>query len=675
MNLIRANMQLVSDNDIISIMKKDADSLTTNCDGFIKQNQLGYYVITNTWLMIIQQYSKWGWMRVLDRISKEGLVATIKAADSAASDLVQGSTVQDSLFRTIVHDVETGYFVTNVPDNPGSAINKDFLASALFVLRYPKRFSPVATDKLRDDSLADFVATENRTKLIQRRGYPNWLVKELREKALDVINWDELCTKLENVTIDEIEFTSGVGFDSKSSLGSKLLAISKKHAEYFPPIFGAYTTGAYNEEQSPTDHNGDEIRLVKVAAVPKSYKASRIIAMEDTFRQALARRYFTICDQFTPIGIPIHDQSVNQRIAMVASITGCYATTDLSHASDCISKMLAREILPYRFMQVIEPILGTHTLIKGKQRLMQQLSTAGNSMTFWLESLIFYIIALVSEDVYYRYSGEERPDDGQLNVPSAYGDDLETHTECTETLHDLLRMLGFIVNSSKSFWGYDNLYRESCGIECLDGMDVSSLYFPRTPIRGTLKGRVKISGGVNYDGFVSEYYDSTMSLVSLQHRLYTACYTASRFLFEIIREAHPKMTTSVVGSTNGDCWEYEDTFVPKRAPAGHIEKTPLVVGPLSGVVYKWQRKMVRDQVDFNRKAKYLPRVIYEIKGEVSEKDKRLYDNYRYIQFLKHGPRYSDPLMQLLGVSERPKSVEEVFGEPIIRWGLMETDYE
>jgi hypothetical protein len=677
MNLIRANMQLVSEDDIISIMRKDAETLTTNWEKFVKSNHLGYYIITNTWLMIIQQYSKWGWMRVLDHIVKHGLVATIKAADTAASNLVQDVPIENSLFRTIVHDVEMNYFISNVPDNPGLAINKDFMASAMFVLRYPKRFSPVAADKIVKQSLLDFIATENRTKLIQRRGYPHWLIKELREKALTLIDWDKLCDQLNNVTIDEIEFTTGAGFDSKSSLGSKLRAISEKHSEYFPPIFGAYTTGAYNSKQERYDHTGQEVRAVKVEAVPKSYKASRIIAMEDTYRQSLSRRYFSICDQFTPDGIPIHDQSVNQRIALEGSIHGGYATTDLSHASDCISKLLAKDILPYNFMCIIEPILGNYTLIDGTYRLMQQLSTAGNSMTFWLESLIFYIIALVAEDIYYRFSGNTRPDDHDLIVPSVYGDDIETHTECTDTLHDILKILGFIVNSDKSFWNYSNLFRESCGIECLNGMDVSSLYFPRTPIKGTIHGQVKLQKDTKLDGFTGEYYDSTMSLVSLQHRLYYACYNASRFLFEVIREAHPKMTTSVAGSTNDDCWEYEDTFVPRRAPAGHIEKVPLIVGPLSGVVRKWQRNMIRDQVDQDRKAKYLPRVTFEVsdKEEISDKDKRLYDCYRYVQFLKHGPRYSDPLMELLKVSERPKSIKEIFGEPTMKWGLSEIDYE
>jgi hypothetical protein len=302
---------------------------------------------------------------------------------------------------------------------------------------------------------------------------------------------------------------------------------------------------------------------------------------------------------------------------------------------------------------------------------MQQLSTAGNSMTFWLESMVFYTIALVAEDLYASYSGETLD---QSHVPSVYGDDIIAHRQCADTLHDILRILGFQVNDAKSFWSLDNLYRESCGIECIDGMDVSSLYYPRTPLKGTLTPSIKLSNTVNYDGLNCEYFDSTVSLVSLQHRLYTTCYEASRFVYECIREAHPKMTTSVVNSEVGDCWEYEDTCVLRSAPAGHIELIPTKVGPLSGIVYQYTRKMINEPIRDQRTAKYLPRVTYTVK-EVTDFEKRLYDAYRYQSFLKRGPRYSDELMKLIGVTERPKPIEEIFGQPQIKWGLIEVDYK
>lgn len=339
--VIRAHIELASEESIQSIVRKDAQSMSTNPNEYAAANQLNYYVAINTWLLCIKQWSEFGWMKVHDVIVRDGFIPTIKRFNDASDVLVHGEELDDALCLALYKDVERSYALRHVPVDWERNIGFDPMATILFLFRYPKRFSPVGNDKVQMESLSDFIRVENRTKLLQRQSIPYYFVNKVRE-VIATINWDAIMEECSGVSPQDILLTSGVGFDARASLGSKLLAISKSNPEYFRNPMGIPWAGAIPSVE--TDYYGQnehtsylfEKRVVAVRAVPKSYKASRIIAMEQTYRQAYAKRVFTIIDRYLPDSIMIHDQGQNQKLAEQGSIDGDLATIDLSHASDCI---------------------------------------------------------------------------------------------------------------------------------------------------------------------------------------------------------------------------------------------------------------------------------------------------------------------------------------------------
>lgn len=680
-NLIRANMELMGLNDINHAMKIDAPLVTSNSGEFVKDNEFGYYVLCNTWLFVVKEYSEYGWMHVADCIQRKGLIATIKIAQACADELINSNTVSDTLFHSIWEDVKRVTFNSRIPRN-NKEIGTDPFATMLMVLRYPKRFSPVHNDKIKDESIKKFIEVENRTKLLQRRGYSQYILKYVKDVASKYIDWSALIREMKaSIANNCCEFTSGVGFDSKANIGSKLRALSLSFPEYFVEPFGIPYTGASINISVEWwgKHRKDTVRAVKVQAVPKSYKASRIIAMEDTARQAQARALFNILDRYLPKSTPIHDQSVNQQLARYGSITGKLATLDLSNASDCISKALFREIFPKEFVELVMPFLGTHLVIGEKCYLMQQLSTAGNALTFALESMVFDIIDQSAVEMLTTWGVDVTTEvviNGvQFVIPSVYGDDQVVASEAAELTIELLKGLGFMVNEAKSFIMGD--YRESCGAEFICGIDMSSYYFPRFPLLGTItKDSYTLSKRVFRDSYKDVYIDTLTSLISLQHRLYGVSYGGSRFILEIVKCANPKMTSSFQGSTNSDLWDYDSTYTTRSAPAASFED-------IEGKYYPRKRRLKKVSVEFKevcaaevveRRYKSSPSTKYEIGDKkISDRDLRLFNSYRYRQFLERGPVYQDSLSRLLGVSEAPITLEQAYGELRLVWGLHETD--
>lgn len=705
-NLIRASMELAQVSDVKTVISLDAPKVSTNCESFIQANLVGYYILINTWLHIVKKFSTYGWMRLWDAIHRDGLFALIARASSSADEVVHETEVSDSLFRGIVTDIARAIGTNNniVPIDPEKRISEDPVAAALFVLRYPKRFSPIGNDKIQQESIRDFLRVENDSKLRMRRGYSPYFIERVREEMANLLDWDGLCDRLVNIIKEDYVFSlpTGAALGADSSMASKYLSIAKSRPEQIMPIMGVPTSGSYPNATVEYFgvHDLYEVHDVDVRAVPKSYKAARIIAMEDPWRQAKCSELQNAIDAFLPDAIRIHDQTQNQALAKFGSEHGCLATVDLSHASDTITKVFASEVFPERFWGIIAPWLGTHTLIDGKRRLMQQMSTAGHSLTFILESMVFLAVYRAATRLWEFWSGETAfwgpvtvtPGPSYaLPIPSIYGDDGIVDDRVVPTLYDMLDSLGFKVNETKSF--YQGPYRESCGKEYWNGADVSGYYFPRFPLEGTMStAGFNIAPRTRRDSWTGELIDSLTSLVSLQHRLYGVCYEASFFVKTVIKEAFPKMTMSTFGADNGDCWDYEDTVEIRYAPTAKVQYTyhPKYTGMLLKRSFKrvpWsdllkqavedanarKRECKLSEEHFQRFLKFRPGTRFVLKREPSNHELRLFESYRYWQFLRFGPRYEDPLLELLGISAAPITKEQFFGKPEVIWSLKETN--
>jgi hypothetical protein len=226
---------------------------------------------------------------------------------------------------------------------------------------------------------------------------------------------------------------------------------------------------------------------VKVVLVPKTLKTPRVIAVEPVCMQYMQQ---AIADWIRPV-IELHcpytkgrvnftRQDVNARLAFIGSKENSYATLDLSDASDRVSckrvarmlrstPVLRRYVFACRSTRAILPDGGISTLRK--------FASMGSALCFPIEAMAFFI-AIVSSRI--RRAGV-RPTPGSVARFSesvfVYGDDLIVPNDEAPTVVEDLETFGFKVNTAKSFW--TGKFRESCGRDYYDGVDVTPVYFRR----------------------------------------------------------------------------------------------------------------------------------------------------------------------------------------------------
>lgn len=235
------------------------------------------------------------------------------------------------------------------------------------------------------------------------------------------------------------------------------------------------------------------VRGGNLSCVPKSVNISRTICTEPTlnmfFQLGLGsaiveglRRSYGIYINRSPDGSSLQQQ-MNRDLACIGSLTGTYATIDLSSASDCISLALIDRHFPKQFGTWLKFLRCKEAKIEGQWTTLNMLSTMGNGYTFPLQTLIFTAVVHAAYDLT-PHGGKSALDLFDQNGNAAfgvYGDDIICHAKARQKVYRLLYLLGFRVNESKSFFEGD--FRESCGGDYFRGHDVRGVYVKslRTP--------------------------------------------------------------------------------------------------------------------------------------------------------------------------------------------------
>lgn len=199
----------------------------------------------------------------------------------------------------------------------------------------------------------------------------------------------------------------------------------------------------------------------KLAFVPKDAKTDRSIETQPLINAFLQCGVGTFMKQRLALhGCDLrHGQAVNAEYARRGSLDGSFATIDLSSASDTISSLLVLELLPPEWFSLLD-MLRTPKLKNGREFIsLHRFSAMGNGYTFELESLIFYAACKA-------VCGDE-----EVKV---YGDDIIVPTHHAARVIEVLEGLGFTVNSRKSYTS--GRFRESCGKDFFDGVDVRPCY-------------------------------------------------------------------------------------------------------------------------------------------------------------------------------------------------------
>jgi hypothetical protein len=208
----------------------------------------------------------------------------------------------------------------------------------------------------------------------------------------------------------------------------------------------------------------------KLSFVPKNAKTDRPICVEP-----LINGYYqsgigdAIRARLVKAGCNMRDQTKNQRLSQLGSITDDLATVDLSSASDTISYMVVLNLLPLPWFSLLDITRSPSFTYQGKEYPLEKISSMGNGFTFELESLIFLTLA--------RSACE------QLKLPTSqvntYGDDIIIPSAAYDLLHRVLAKLGFTVNEEKSF--SHGPFRESCGTDWFLGTQVRPVFLKDEP--------------------------------------------------------------------------------------------------------------------------------------------------------------------------------------------------
>lgn len=169
--------------------------------------------------------------------------------------------------------------------------------------------------------------------------------------------------------------------------------------------------------------------------------------------------------------IEFDDQSINGRMALLASSIRDYATLDMSDASDRVPDILVQRLFGLRNYKrlgccrasVAETPLGKFPIA--------MYAPMGNATTFPVESLVFWALSTAIQQL-----------EGLRPDSYVFGDDLIIPSAAFSAVVEGLSLFNLQVNQRKSFnQGY---FRESCGVDAYRGFNV-------TPIRWKLPLEIK----------------------------------------------------------------------------------------------------------------------------------------------------------------------------------------
>lgn len=220
----------------------------------------------------------------------------------------------------------------------------------------------------------------------------------------------------------------------------------------------------------------------RVTTVPKTMKGPRVIAMEPAWNQYIQQGLMHLMERVLDYpkfrslkeGFGWYSQDWNRLLAQIASERGKLATIDLSEASDRVSSQLVSECLLGGSRYLSDAVMACRSEranVNGTVIRLNKFASMGSSLTFPMESMVFYIIVHIAWE---RYHGSITTQPlSPIDGVRVYGDDIICPREIVPFLLEELELYGLKVNRSKSFW--TGFFRESCGSDWFAGISVNTV--------------------------------------------------------------------------------------------------------------------------------------------------------------------------------------------------------
>lgn len=628
-------LTLFTYRDAIDAVRKDSglDICLDPVDYLVEDNYFTYFILINTWLFQVEEVSTAARYDLAHEIKTVGLITVIRECEKTADAIISNDECYVHWLSSLVQECKRRYEAPT------------WVKVCLQLLRYPKRLSPAGCSALEKASLEKFLSVNKRCKLIDRTESPYYITRDMRV----------ILGGLRPKHTSMGEFSNGSCCDSSKAVIDKVLSA----VSAFPYQMG-WNIPITRESESVSE----------IQAVPKSYKARRIIAKERAgaqwLYQSLRKDLLLSMESRVPGTvykysdfITLYDQVRSQDGCAFGSLTGSLATLDLSNASDTIRYSIAREVFPNWVIDRIDPIRSQALVVGTKKVTPYLFLTAGTAATFPCESLFFLAVAISSIRYFNAVAGERIPITPK-NV-YVYGDDIIIPTQCASICMEFLSKIGCIVNEEKSFYSplSEWTYREACGAELLNGEDVSTQYFSRKTLSPCDAVSIK-------------------RLTELQHKLY-ANWRAARWLESVVLWLKPDMTFSLAGAECDDLW----TDSPSRILYRKLKKFKLrytmskinsdytwsiVDWETSNPVKQTEVALIGDS-DYETEVHYYCTSVASGRATVDDTvvTRCAYEEYLYQYFLMTGPRYDSALDRLLGVSTPLPSFRELSRETRSVW--------
>jgi hypothetical protein len=432
---------------------------------------------------------------MLDRVEHEGDSFLTITLPSFASDLeiglelggIDGPTLFQSFKKRGRLPVFLKGFVDQVFDRSTGMLREQPSPEAIRAIRQLclvfKKIERETTDARKAAAEAAYISceadlerTEESLTAVQRRDFSRsfaWLYS-------DVLS--DLTKAIEPL---EVKPRHGPGSTQDKLLGNRKYDLPRwtdRLESVFPYAYYCTTTWNSNSDYKFSSLPPGQEPPVKVVFVPKTQKTPRVIAMEPTHMQYVQQ---AIMGTLVPlleasrIGASqgFSEQEPNRAKAREGSVTGKYATIDLSEASDRVLACLVTDALA-PWPTVLEAVMSSRSLRSelpsGRVIDLRKFASMGSALCFPMEVMVFSAIIFTG---LHKAGGHPARDilrlfaSGEVRV---YGDDIIVPVDSVHYVEEFLESYGLRVNRSKSF--SSGKFRESCGGDYYDGYDV-------TPIR------------------------------------------------------------------------------------------------------------------------------------------------------------------------------------------------
>jgi hypothetical protein len=220
----------------------------------------------------------------------------------------------------------------------------------------------------------------------------------------------------------------------------------------------------------------------KVIAVPKDATSVRLISIEQLENQYLQQGQLALLMEWvqkhplTRGRVNFVDQEINQQFAIQGSLSGEYATLDLSSASDRLSNRLVEDLfsgnpVADNVLRYLSATRAVNTrLPDGRTVWFKKFAPMGSATTFPVQSLVFFALTTAAISIAHDW-----PFTKVCKWIRVYGDDIICPSSDADVVADALEACGLKVNRTKSF--SRGSFRESCGVYAYKGHVVTPIRF------------------------------------------------------------------------------------------------------------------------------------------------------------------------------------------------------